>query len=69
MQVLQVEVPRLAGNVFGSPSTFSDADPPLTAVLGRKCGLDKSKWPLLNFIIVGKRYHVRFFPGDDHPAC
>jgi eukaryotic translation initiation factor 2C len=46
VQVVQVEVPRLA------------------AVLGRKCGPDKSRWPALNFIVVGKKHHVRFFPTE-----
>jgi len=36
--------------------------PRLAAVLGKKYGADKSSWPPLNFIIVGKKHHVRFFP-------
>ncbi|KAM6492052.1 Piwi domain containing protein [Amanita muscaria] len=32
-------------------------------------GSDTKKWPSLNFIVVGKRHHIRFFPRPGEPGC
>ncbi|KAF8626746.1 hypothetical protein AX15_004709 [Amanita polypyramis BW_CC] len=38
--------------------------PRIAAVIARKFGPNQKDWPILTFLVVGKKHHQRFFPRD-----
>ena len=71
--VLQRELSQMAGKLLILWSTLPSADTTPTFIVVLKkdeyYGSDTNKWPSLNFIIVGKRHHIRFFPRPGEPGC